>query len=61
MKHRDPYDIAIDQMLTAADGDVRLALQTVLMQTIPTGSESARTFCRVFASQQSSAQAEGAE
>jgi hypothetical protein len=30
--HRDPYDIAIDQILEGADGDIRLALRTVLIQ-----------------------------
>jgi hypothetical protein len=29
--HRDPYDIAIDQILEGADGDIRLALRTVLI------------------------------
>ena len=31
---RDPYDIAIDQILEGADGDVRLALRTVLIQNV---------------------------
>jgi hypothetical protein len=31
---RDPYDIAIDQILEGADGDVRLALRTVLIQNM---------------------------
>ena len=31
---RDPYDIAIDQILAGADGDVRLALRTVLIQNL---------------------------
>jgi hypothetical protein len=31
---RDPYDIAIDQILKGADGDVRLALRTVLIQNL---------------------------
>jgi hypothetical protein len=31
---RDPYDIAIDQILEGADGDVRLALRTVLIQNL---------------------------
>jgi hypothetical protein len=31
---RDPYDVAIDQILEGADGDVRLALRTVLMQNL---------------------------
>jgi hypothetical protein len=30
--NKDPYEIAIDQILTGADGDVRLALRTVLIQ-----------------------------
>jgi hypothetical protein len=34
MTDRDPYDIAIDQILQAADGDVRLALRTVLIQNV---------------------------
>jgi hypothetical protein len=29
----DPYDIAINQILEGADGDVRLALRTLLIQT----------------------------
>jgi hypothetical protein len=29
--HRDPYDIAIDQILEGAGGDIRLALRTVLI------------------------------
>jgi hypothetical protein len=29
--HRDPYDIAIDRILEGADGDIRLALRTVLI------------------------------
>jgi hypothetical protein len=29
--HQDPYDIAIDQILEGADGDIRLALRTVLI------------------------------
>jgi hypothetical protein len=32
--HRDPYDIAIDQILEGADGDIRLALRTVLIQNL---------------------------
>jgi hypothetical protein len=32
--HRDPYDIAIDQILAGSDGDVRLALRTVLIQNL---------------------------
>ncbi|MEA2891048.1 MAG: hypothetical protein QOI05_1841, partial [Bradyrhizobium sp.] len=32
--HRDPYDIAIDQILEGADGDIRLALRTVLIQNV---------------------------
>jgi hypothetical protein len=31
---RDPYDIAIDQILEGADGDVRLALRMVLIQNL---------------------------
>jgi hypothetical protein len=31
---RDPYEIAIDQILQGADGDVRLALRTVLIQNV---------------------------
>jgi hypothetical protein len=31
---RDPYDIAIDQILDGAEGDVRLALRTVLIQNL---------------------------
>jgi hypothetical protein len=31
---RDPFDIAIDQILEGSDGDVRLALRTVLMQNL---------------------------
>jgi hypothetical protein len=31
---RDPYDIAIDQILEGAEGDVRLALRTVLIQNL---------------------------
>jgi hypothetical protein len=31
---RDPYDIAIDQILAGADGDARLALRTVLIQNL---------------------------
>ena len=31
---RDPYDVAIDQILEGADGDVRLALRTVLIQNL---------------------------
>jgi hypothetical protein len=30
----DPYDIAIDQILEGADGDVRLALRTLLIQNL---------------------------
>jgi hypothetical protein len=30
----DPYEIAIDQILDGADGDVRLALRTVLIQNV---------------------------
>jgi hypothetical protein len=32
--HRDPYDIAIDQILEGAGGDIRLALRTVLIQNL---------------------------
>jgi hypothetical protein len=31
---RDPYDVAIDRILEGADGDVRLALRTVLIQNL---------------------------
>jgi hypothetical protein len=31
---RDPYDIAIDQILEGVEGDVRLALRTVLIQNL---------------------------
>jgi hypothetical protein len=31
---RDPFDVAIDQILEGADGDVRLALRTVLIQNL---------------------------
>jgi hypothetical protein len=31
---RDAYDVAIDEILEGADGDVRLALRTVLMQNV---------------------------
>jgi hypothetical protein len=31
---RDPYDVAIDQILEGAEGDVRLALRTVLIQNL---------------------------
>jgi hypothetical protein len=34
MTSRDPYDVAIDQILEGADGDIRLALRTVLMQNV---------------------------
>jgi len=34
MTSRDPYDEAIDQILEGAQGDVRLALRTVLMQNV---------------------------
>ena len=34
MTSRDPYDVAIDQILEGAQGDVRLALRTVLMQNV---------------------------
>jgi hypothetical protein len=32
--HGDPYDIAIDQILEGAAGDIRLALRTVLIQNL---------------------------
>ena len=32
--NKDPYAIAIDQILAGAGGDVRLALRTVLIQNI---------------------------
>jgi hypothetical protein len=32
--NEDPYDIAIDQILKGADGDVRLALRTLLIQNV---------------------------
>ena len=32
--NKDPYEIAIDQILAGADGDVRLALRTVLIQNL---------------------------
>jgi hypothetical protein len=31
---RDAFDIAIDQILEGADGDIRLALRTVLLQNV---------------------------
>jgi hypothetical protein len=34
MKSRDHYDVAIDEILEGANGDVRLALRTVLMQNV---------------------------
>jgi hypothetical protein len=34
MTSRDAYDEAIDQILEGAQGDVRLALRTVLMQNV---------------------------
>jgi len=34
MKNRDHYDVAIDEILKAANGDARLALRTVLMQNV---------------------------
>jgi hypothetical protein len=34
MKTRDHYDVAIDEILQAANGDARLALRTVLMQNV---------------------------
>jgi hypothetical protein len=33
-KKDDPYEIAIDQILEGADGDIRLALRTVLIQNL---------------------------
>ena len=30
----DPYEVAIDEILADADGDVRLALRTVLVQNV---------------------------
>ena len=32
--HHDPYDIAVDQILEGADGDVRWALRTLLVQIL---------------------------
>jgi hypothetical protein len=32
--HRDPYEVAIDQILESADGDIRLALRAVLIQNL---------------------------
>jgi hypothetical protein len=32
--NKDAYEIAIDQILAGADGDVRLALRTVLIQNL---------------------------
>jgi hypothetical protein len=34
MASRDPYDVAINQILDGAYGDVRLALRTVLIQIV---------------------------
>jgi hypothetical protein len=34
MASRDPYDVAINQILEGANGDVRLALRTVLIQNV---------------------------
>jgi hypothetical protein len=31
---RDPYDIAIDQILEGAGGDIRLALRTLLIENL---------------------------
>ena len=31
---KDPYEIAIDQILAGSDGDARLALRTLLVQTL---------------------------
>jgi hypothetical protein len=36
---RDPYEIAIDQILEGAEGDVRLALRTVLIQNLKLEAE----------------------
>jgi hypothetical protein len=35
----DPFDEAIDQILESAQGDVRLALRTVLMQNVQLEAE----------------------
>jgi hypothetical protein len=32
--NREPFDVAIDQILEASDGDVRLAMRTVLIQNL---------------------------
>jgi hypothetical protein len=32
--NKDPYEVAIDQILAGADGDARLALRTVLIQNL---------------------------
>jgi hypothetical protein len=34
MMDRDPYDVAIDQILEGSEGDIRLALRTVLIQNL---------------------------
>ena len=36
---RDAFEIAIDQILEGADGDVRLALRTVLIQNLQLESQ----------------------
>jgi hypothetical protein len=36
---RDPFEIAIDQILEGAEGDVRLALRTVLIQNMQLEAE----------------------
>jgi len=35
----DPYDVAIDQILEGADGDVRLALRMLLIQNLQLEAE----------------------
>jgi hypothetical protein len=44
---RDPYDIAIDQILEGADGDIRLALRTVLIQNLQAATEQTIIHSRV--------------
>ena len=34
MNHKDPFEIAIDHILSGADGDARLALRTMLIQRL---------------------------
>jgi hypothetical protein len=34
MMQRDPYEVAIDEILKGADGDIRLALRTLLIQNL---------------------------